>query len=211
MKKAPVHLRPRTSSGLSLIESVLAVVVVSVLVVASLNAAGAAARTRLKRSENSAAMALARELMGEIMHKAFFDPKYPGSTGLGPGTDETRATYDDVNDYHNLTESPPVDPWGNPIPGYSGWSRTVQISWVDPASLAEVQDVNTGLKRITVTVASPGGQITRLVGLRSAGSAYDKIITRQQTYAAQSIVTLQAGNDPAAKVVSGVNLLNQTP
>jgi len=62
-----------------------------------------------------------------------------------------------------------------------------------------------------VTVTSPTGQSATLTGLRTSASEYDRVITHQATYVARSVITLQVGTNPQAKIVTGVNPLNQVP
>lgn len=79
------------------------------------------------------------------------------STTLGPDPGETRATYDDVDDYNGLNESPPKDALGNTRTGYANYRVQVSVVYAgtgaDGLGLASNQDA----KLITVTVTSPLG------------------------------------------------------
>ena len=74
------------------------------------------------------------------------------STVLGPEAGETRATYDDVDDYQGLNEAP-LDAEGNPRPGYTGYQVVVSVAYAG----ADLGLGNTAAKRITVTVTTPQG------------------------------------------------------
>ncbi len=78
----------------------------------------------------------------------------PCSTTLGPEPGETRATYDDVDDYNGLDESPPRGAQGAVLPGYAGYRVQISVVYAGTGlGLASNQDA----KRITVTITSPLG------------------------------------------------------
>lgn len=78
---------------------------------------------------------------------------------------ETRSQYDDVDDYHGLNQSPPQDINGAVIPGYNGYTVTVQVN--QPAAnwnginLNDVKQID-----ITVTPQSPDPVSFTLRGYR---------------------------------------------
>src|SRR4051812_43601097 len=89
--------RPRRRGGLSLVEVMLAVVIMSTMLVAAFSAVGASAKGRLAQQESSFGLSLARQLMAEIMQTRYQDLISPG---FGIETGETsRSKYDDVDDY----------------------------------------------------------------------------------------------------------------
>jgi MSHA pilin protein MshD len=202
-------LRNIPRRGLTLIESVVAVVLVSTLVVSALRVTASIARTRLVQKDRSAGMTLARDLMSEIMQRNYVDPD--GSNSLGPDSGETRATYDDVDDYDGLNQSPPQDINGAAIAGYTGWTRTAKVAYIDQTTVDSILGSDSGLKRITVSVTSPTGIVTTLRGLRTSSSAYDRPILTQRQYVSESIISLQVGTDASAKIITSVNPVNLVP
>jgi MSHA pilin protein MshD len=72
--------------------------------------------------------------------------------GLSEG--ETRVSFDDVDDYHNLLDSPPVDATNNVRSGFSGFSVAVQVAY----SGADFGLPSQSLKTITVTVTPPSSE-----------------------------------------------------
>ncbi len=165
------------------------------MLVATLNAVGAVFRTRLAARQRQQGEVLARELMAEIFKVSYSDPQ--GGTGFGPDAGETgatRAAFDDVDDYHNYSESPPADKDGNLLPGYNGWSRQVTVQRVEPVSL-EPAATDTGLMRITVYATSPTGAQTTLQAFRSSAGALEFRPPLDQTYVTAVRTTLQMDGD----------------
>src|SRR5437016_5963400 len=124
--KIPVRL-PR---AFTMVETVICVVIVAGMMVAALEMLGTSARLRGLQTDQSRAAALARDLLSEIMQYNYQDPTLP-TVVLGPEVGETRASFDDVDDYNGLNESPPQTAKGAAIAGYTGWTRSVQVLWAD--------------------------------------------------------------------------------
>jgi hypothetical protein len=163
--------RPGWRRGLSLVEAVISVAIVGGMMVVALNAAGAAAVTSYRASAQLRGMALAQELMSEILMQDYGDPV---QGGFGRGADETggpgRSPFDDVDDYHGWTEAPPQERDGTPVAGFGDWQREVEVRWVNPANVALVRSFESGVKRITVSVRHRQVPVVRLVALRTAGA-----------------------------------------
>jgi len=101
---------------------------------------------------------LAQELMEEIRTLAW--QEYPGAP-MGPDAGETsRDWYDDIDDYHGLSEQPPVDLAGVPMdgtggtPNFSQYRRSVSVAYVDTTTLLDTGGVVTPFKKVTVTVTN---------------------------------------------------------
>ena len=141
--------------GFSLIEAVIAMVLVSVMLTAALRTVASARVSMASTAERARGAALAERLMTEILALPFEDPQSPGS--IGPESGETglgRALFDDVDDYHGLAESPPLDTSGVELLGVSGWRWSVQVQYVQPGTPGTVSGTATTMKRIRVTVES---------------------------------------------------------
>jgi MSHA pilin protein MshD len=195
--------------GLTLAESVLACVIVATMIVSALGAAGGAARARMLQKDQLRGTALVRQLVAEIMQSAYRDTGT--NPTFGPEAGETRATFNDVDDYNGLIESPPTDRSATPLSGYTGWTRSTKVEYVDPTLLSVVVGSDTGLKRITVTATSPTGRMTTLCAFRAATGVFDKSVATQKTYVGWTGVTLQVGSDSSTRVQSGAVPLNQLP
>ncbi|MDB5172346.1 MAG: methylation site containing protein [Phycisphaerales bacterium] len=200
--------------GFTLIESTIALVVVSVMMVAAMSVAGQSARSRTVQQEQVRGEALARQLLSEIMQEPYQQSGVT-TTVLGPEAGETRSTYNDVDDFNGLSESPPKFASGTAIPGFTGWTRAAKVEWVSVTGLLSstftVSSTETGMKRITVTVTAPSGKVTALVGLRSKYSPFEHVPSVATTYTSYMGVTVQIGSDSTTASSASAELVNQVP
>jgi MSHA pilin protein MshD len=199
--------------GLSLVEAVLAVALTAVLILMSLSSMGSIAKGRQVANQAYQGTMLAEQLMTEICQNAYSDPQ--GGTTFGPETSDitnpaTRNLFDDVDDYNNWSETPPRNKDGTTVANFTGWTRTVAVAYIDPATMA-VSATDKGTKRVTVTVADPRGNQTTLVGLRSTGGQYDVKPSATTTCVRWVGVTLQVGSDARYTVNSGTGVPNFVP
>lgn len=147
------------------------------------------------------ALALAQAMMDEVLTKRWDDntangggpiitsetlvgsrgtsaitPSATTPAGLGPETGETRAVFDDVDDYHGLLEPDGLgvfrDQNGTTLAGtWAGFRRTVTVHYIASATatINATQPLSSGLstdsKRIVVTVTSPLGETFELVAV----------------------------------------------
>ncbi len=111
---------------------------------------------------------LAAALYEEIRSKQWDENGDAASATLGPEGGETRATYDDVDDYHGLDESPPQDSTGTNFAGFDGYRQQVSVCYVANTDLDScVESGTSNYKRITITVTDPERRATELVTLIS--------------------------------------------
>jgi Tfp pilus assembly protein PilV len=154
--------------GNSLLELTIATVVVGVLMVAALKAAGQSLFAQAMTAHKIQGELLARSLLSEVLQKPYQEPS-AANAAMGVDTAETagvRASYDDVDDYHGLIESPPTMPDSAAINAYAGWARSVSVVWVDPVTLASAI-TDRGAKQITVAVTRDGVLAATAVGYRT--------------------------------------------
>ncbi len=168
------------SRGFSLIEIVIFIVIVGVAVAGitvqfSQNVAHSA--DPLLRQKT---LALANGIMDEIVRKRW-DENSPigggcvatgsGSCATGPavstplGADgESRADYDDIDDYDAITnQSPPQDPTGTAISAYNGYTLSISVGY--PA--ANWNGINSAdVKQIDLALTNPIGETITFTMLR---------------------------------------------
>ena len=109
---------------------------------------------------------LAQSLMEEIKARKW-DENTPAEGGKSasystPGADpsETRPTYDDIDDYDGISNSPPRDALDQPLPEFSGYTRSVEVEYVDCSGVVFVAAGGTSdHKRVTVTVSCAAGSV----------------------------------------------------
>ncbi len=72
------------------------------------------------------ATTVAESYMEEILRKAYEDPNVAETGGAEAG--ETRATFNDVQDYNDLPDNLVRDQNNNPVPTLSGYTVTVSVN-----------------------------------------------------------------------------------
>lgn len=159
-------LRP---AAFTLVETVIATVIVAVMFVAALNTVGASRLTQHRASLVSQGRLLAESLMSEILVQSYEEPDGPPAFGRESGElATTRAAYDDVDDYHGWSASPPAAKDGTPLANTVGWTRTVRVEWVDPPDPEQVKTSESGAKLVTVTAAYRGVPQASFTALKTA-------------------------------------------
>jgi prepilin-type N-terminal cleavage/methylation domain-containing protein len=200
MKAAASQSPAATRCGLTLIECVMSMLLLSIVMVGALGAIAGARKMQTVISDRVLGQQLAMGLMQEILDQAYQESD--DAVLFGPeGAEITggRPLYDDVDDYNGLVDSPPADQNGNPLPGFAGWSRQVIVEWADPVTFQTTTTANTQLKRITLTVAHAGKTVATLFSYRSIAWT-DQIPTPDDA----------TGNHPPIAVATGTNLVKRT-
>lgn len=154
--------------GFSMIEVVVASLMVGTLFVSAIGLIGEIRRSQKQLADTSRARHLAGDLMSDILVRHYEDPDNPNSFGHEPGESPiARPTFDDIDDFDGYTESPPQLAGGTEMAGFDGWSRRVEVVWVASNNLATPVTNPTGIKRITVTVTRDGKVVASDMALRS--------------------------------------------
>lgn len=200
--------RPARRRGFSLIEALVSAVIVALMLVASLNLLGSAARSRASDNDRRVALMLAQQLMSEIQQQQYKDEDLLALL-FGPELFEsngTRSAFDDVDDYNNFMDKPVALKDGTPVAGYGRWQRKVKVSWVSPTTLAEAV-TDTGLVLVEVKVSDPRGREVSVYALRSQHAAPADPPTAGTAVLWTGIDVVSGSNDGATTrhTVSGVN------
>jgi len=183
------RMRVRSRPGTSLVEVVMASLLIGIVMVGALKASGAVLRARRAAATMATGPMLAEDLLAEMMAMPYIDPDGGTSSGTDTGeTDTTRADFDDVDDYNGWTENGITDKSGLALAEYTDWQRTAQVDWAERVRGTSFNLFDTGLKRIKVTVTSPDGKTTELYGYRADSGALEQ----PPTVDTQVITWLQA-------------------
>lgn len=170
-RTAQVRHRPKTSIAFSLAETVISVALVGGLLVVALNTVGDATLGRQKMGDRGRGHLLAQDLMTEILRQAYEDPNDTPIFGPEPSeSTNSRAGFDDVDDYSSWSALPPQKKDATEIPDLAGWQRSVAVKYVDANDLTTVVGSDQGIKRITVTVTRNDVVVCSLVGVRTSGA-----------------------------------------
>ena len=146
----------QNQAGVTLIELIIAMVVISIAVggvLLVLNYTTLHSADPVLRQQS---IAIAEAYMEEITLKSFADPD-------GTEAGETRSTFDDVDDYNGLPDTVVRDQTGTAIGALANYSVSVAVSNVNYGPTG--QQV-AGLK-IDVTVTDPAGESLTLSGYRA--------------------------------------------
>ncbi len=153
--------------GVTIVEAAISMLIVGLMMVAALNTVAASGVRQHRAADKSRARFLAQDLMAEIVQQPYADADEV-LEAIGPNAGElTRAAFNDVDDYHGFTESPPRYRDATPIPGLDNWERRVSVQWVSPATPGTSSIFPTGVKRITVQVFHRGNLVAESVSLRT--------------------------------------------
>ena len=151
-----LHERP----GVTLIEVMISIVLVSTIMLVSLSASANLLRNSSQQRHTNHGASLAAQIIDEVSSMDFrdrVDPVY----GLESNENASdRTTFDDVDDYHGYTSTPPAHRDGTMISGYAGWSFSVSVIPADPdASEITTTSANehSPLRVIAVVCTAPEG------------------------------------------------------
>eukprot|EP00752_Nemacystus_decipiens_P018009 g16142.t1 len=108
---------------------------------------------------------LADSYMEQILARRFDETTPPGGvppcvTCSAPGSfddGETRAQFDDVDDFDGVDDLPPVDENGAALAGFDNYRVQVSVAYPDAAQQADLGLTSaTDAKLITLTITPPG-------------------------------------------------------
>ena len=172
--------------GVTLIELVVSIVVVSIAVTGVLLVMNQTIRHSADPMAEHQAVAIAESYLEEILSRSFDEMEASGSPedapDPGPDSGETdRTNYDDVNDYHNLanngclaTSLPcpalgdcPCDQTGAPIDGLNGYSVKLDVAYNPDLGPAGQKVGSADAALITVRVTHPAGVDISISGYRT--------------------------------------------
>jgi type II secretory pathway pseudopilin PulG len=141
-------------AGFTLVEAVVSTAIVTMAGSALLLGVASAIDSTDMVLEQVLAAGMAQQLMDEIAGRRYAEPGLDGyQTSLGPEpgevVDQSRANFDDLDDYHGLNVSPPRDVWGIPlgrddgygarrvgahryVEGFKKWRQHVEVFYANP-------------------------------------------------------------------------------
>ncbi|WP_417568398.1 type IV pilus modification PilV family protein [Marinobacter sp.] len=147
--------------GATLVELVITIVIISVAIAGVVGAFSLIAGRSADPLNQTRAVQLAQLYMDEIISRKYDDatppggvPKYSGSCNIGPEGSEARSNFNDVDDYHGTSDSPPRDAEAI-LTGYPGFTVDVAVSCAG----GDVGLSSSEAKRIDLIVTAPGSQV----------------------------------------------------
>lgn len=143
----------KSQRGISLIELILFIVIVSVALAGLLLVMNVNTRGSVDPLIRKQALAIAESLLEEIELQVFSDP-------AGGSIQTNRASFDDVMDYNGFATTGIFSTDGSAVTGLASYNVSVTVTTI--AWVAGTTDA----KQITVTVTDPSGQSIDAVGYR---------------------------------------------
>ncbi|KXS51629.1 type IV pilus modification PilV family protein [Marinobacter persicus] len=161
-------------AGATLVELVMTIVIISIAIAGVVGAFALIAGRSADPLNQSRAVALSQLYMDEILAQKYADgsPLGGGEAGssseadcgnIGSDDTETRATYDDVDDYDELSSAAPENNEEAPLTGYSGFSVSVSVVCAG-TDVGFANDYEA--KRIDITITDPSGNNYLFSGYR---------------------------------------------
>ena len=148
--------------GVTLVELIISIVIIAIAMAAVLSAFSLSISQSADPLWRNKSLKLAQLYLDEILAKNYdhntpmggLPPvASPSCAGLGSEGGETRATYNDVDDYNSLTDAPPVSLIGNLDASYASYSVSVTVS-CDGTRVGA--SANSQAKKISVLITPPG-------------------------------------------------------
>ncbi len=156
----------QSRNGFTLIEVLIAVLLVGLSITALVMASNSFTMANSMGADLSTAEFLVEQIRELTTLMAVVDPETTIAT-FGP-EEPSLASYDDVDDFDNVTFSPPIDASRTAMANFTGFSQQVVVQNVNASDFEDVEaDHSTAFVRITVTVRQNGALITTASWLRA--------------------------------------------
>ncbi len=155
----------RINRGYSLIELVITIALSSIVIVLFYSYMSQQQLRSVSPVIQVKAAQLAQAYLEEISLKRFDEnspagnaqrcnsPAAPACSGALGAEGESRAFYDDIDDYNGLADSPPRDALDNVRTGFTGFSVSASVTYAGGDFGFAAQDI----KRVELTVTTPEG------------------------------------------------------
>lgn len=160
----------RVSHGFTLVEAIISMMIISIAALAMASALGMAFSHSSDSLLHTKTTQLAQAYVDEIQARRYDELSPVGGTppcspltvacSLVMGVDgESRVAFDDVDDYHGVDDSPPLDSLAQPMPDFAGFRVQVAVTYASAAQVTawQLDDVSDA-KIVTVTVTTPAGK-----------------------------------------------------
>ena len=153
----------RRAPGFTLIEVIIAIVIVGISLTAVMSVFIVTAQHSADPMARQQAQMIAEAYLDEILLKRFYDPD---SNSVCPGPEGSRSAFDNVCDYNGLSQAP-TDQTGAAISALSAYNVAVTV---DSGSVDLNGVNNSGVTRVllvTVTVTGPNNTSVTLASYRT--------------------------------------------
>ncbi len=154
-------------SGFSLIEVLIAILLVGLAMAALMASNSAFTKANGAGTDLSTAEFLVEQVRELTALLPVVEPE-SDVWAFGPEAGETLATYDDLDDFDGLSFSPPIDADRNSLNDLAAYSQQVTVENVNASNFElVVADTSTSFVRVTVKVYLNSKEITSASWLRA--------------------------------------------
>jgi prepilin-type N-terminal cleavage/methylation domain-containing protein len=146
--------KSRCRSGFTLIEVLIAILLIGLAIVSLISANGALTQANGAGIELSTAEFLIEQIRELTTVLPVIDPN-TGTTTFGPETSETLASYDDTDDFNGASFSPPISAERIALNDLSAYTQQVTVEKVSDSDFEQVvpnNDLNSHFVRVSVKV-----------------------------------------------------------
>jgi prepilin-type N-terminal cleavage/methylation domain-containing protein len=152
--------------GFTLIEVLIATVIIALAIVALLAANSAFTMANGAGIELSTAEFLVEQIREMTATIEVRDPD--GGVIFGP-EEGTLADYDDLDDFDGSTFSPPIDARRQPLTDFAAYSQQVTVQKVDKSNFEQVLPITepSDFVRVTVSVSYSGRELCSISWIRA--------------------------------------------
>lgn len=169
---------PARQHGVTLVELIVAIVIISVGLAGILSAFNVSVRGSADPVMAKQLVSIAEALMEEVQQAPFTycDPddtaaETAANVGactvpevMGKEAGDTTRPFDNVSDYNGLNLAAITDVAGAAVPNLAGYSATIAVA---PVALYGISAASGDVVQITVTATAPNGQVFALGGYRT--------------------------------------------
>jgi prepilin-type N-terminal cleavage/methylation domain-containing protein len=165
-----------STKGFSLIEVLIATVLVGMAIAALVAANGSFSMANVAGADLSTAEFLVEQIRELTTMLSVVDPALPAGaavTVLGPETGETGVTlYDDVDDFNffdSASLGAPIDAQGNLLNNLAAFSQQVRVQKLNPSNFDDpwADDTVSNFVRVTVSILENGRPISSASWIRA--------------------------------------------
>jgi prepilin-type N-terminal cleavage/methylation domain-containing protein len=159
--------KTKNKSGFSLIEVLIAILLVGLAIASLVGANSAFTQSNGAGTDLSTAEFLLEQIREMTAKLPVIDPLTETST-FGPETGETLTTYDDLDDFDGAVFSPPINADRNPLNDFIAYSQQITVENVSASDFElVVGDHSSNFVRITVTISMNSKEISSSSWLRA--------------------------------------------
>ena len=157
----------RRNNGFSFVEILISIVLVGLSITALVFASNSFTMANGAGADLSTAEFLIEQIRELTTLLPVLEPDGPTTT-FGPDGETTITAYDDIDDFSNVTCSPPIDANRNALNALAAFSQTVTVENVSQSDFNTVVGPHaSSFVRITVSVSLAGREISSASWIRA--------------------------------------------